>query len=181
MAKPIAERAGFTLVELMIVVAILGILAAIGIPSFVTYVRRAKTTEAKMNLKHIFNHAASYFSREIMGSGLVSSQLMWCTVGSTNNDVTPTANRQVGRYTADPWTALGFKAEASYYRYEIENQVNAAGLCGTPPGTARTYALRAVGDLDADGVTSLIELAVATTNDNELYHASQFYEDNATE
>ncbi|MBE0617913.1 MAG: prepilin-type N-terminal cleavage/methylation domain-containing protein, partial [Proteobacteria bacterium] len=47
------KKNGFTLVELMIVVAILGILAAIAVPMYRGYVTTAKRAEAKSNLETI--------------------------------------------------------------------------------------------------------------------------------
>ena len=51
---------GFTLIELMIVVAIIGILAAIAIPNFLRYQAKSKQTEAKANLGAIFTSEVSY-------------------------------------------------------------------------------------------------------------------------
>ena len=55
------RRAGFTLVELMISVAIIGILAAIAIPAFTTYQLRAKRSEAFANLSAIARSEEGYF------------------------------------------------------------------------------------------------------------------------
>src|SRR3954468_7539622 len=55
---------GFTLIELMIVVAIIGVLCAVAIRAFVKYVRRSKTTEATMNLRKMYDGAVAYYVGE---------------------------------------------------------------------------------------------------------------------
>ncbi len=55
---------GFTLIELMIVVAIIGILAAIAIPNFLKYQAKSRQAEAKTNLGGIFVAETSYFGEQ---------------------------------------------------------------------------------------------------------------------
>ncbi len=52
---------GFTLVELMIVVVVLGVLASIAIPKYIMLVNKAKITEAKTILRQIINLETSYY------------------------------------------------------------------------------------------------------------------------
>ena len=57
------NTSGFTLIELMITVGILGILAAVAGPNLTKYTRRAKTSEAIVNLKRLFDGSNNYFIR----------------------------------------------------------------------------------------------------------------------
>ena len=60
MKKAFRKQEGFTLIELMIVVAIIGILAAIAIPNFIAYQAKSKQSEAKVSLGAIFTSAVAY-------------------------------------------------------------------------------------------------------------------------
>ena len=69
MLKRLKDSKGFTLIELMIVVAILGILAAIAIPALSKYMRRAKTSEAKAQIAKMFDASSAYFQEEHVERG----------------------------------------------------------------------------------------------------------------
>lgn len=78
MMQRIRNRKGFTLVELMIVVAIIGILAAIAIPAFLRSVKKSKTSEADGIMKKMAEGSKGYFTSEQRGSqGVASSGEPW--------------------------------------------------------------------------------------------------------
>jgi len=82
------SKKGFTLIELMIVVAIIGILAAIAIPNFLKFQAKSKQSEAKTNLKGIYTAETGYFGENNAYSGFNESN--WAPVGQARYHYTLT-------------------------------------------------------------------------------------------
>ncbi len=79
---PVRKKEGFTLIELMIVVAIIGILAAIAIPSYLGFVMKTKRSEVKVNLGAIHSAEISYFSENDTFSPNFND-IRWLPLGTT--------------------------------------------------------------------------------------------------
>ena len=135
------NRKGFTLIELMIVVAIIGILAAVAVPGFMKYIKDSKTTEAKTNLKAIAEGASTFYQAEhasdATGSefytrqypnashckakeGGNSSATCGASYPAKQPEYSATAGaKRTGTWNTEPWTSLNFTASAPvYYSYQ---------------------------------------------------------------
>jgi len=192
------RETGFTLIELMIVVAIIGILAAIAIPAFINYVKRSKTSEAPANLKALFTGASSLYN-----SGTASMDLIARGAGTANstrcviNGTATTANVPSDQKSVIDWSmaasapqfaALNWQvSDPIYYLYEA---VPAGGtaVAGTAVACSNmnaistsVYTLRATGNLDADTVSSIFELNVGVDEGNALYRNAEIFAQDALE
>ena len=173
------KKSGFTLIELMIVVAIIGILAALAIPAFINYARRAKTSEVGSNLSNMFTGASSYYTAEHLGvRGIVAvggaiPQTTYCTVASSIDPTAPTGTKHVTDFSLLPsFSQINFdQGDPIYYQYQIVG----ANLCGNTANNTGIYSFRGYGNLNGDAVTSLFELAVGSDTSNNLFRSPAIY------
>lgn len=82
MFKAMRSQKGFTLIELMIVVAIIGILAAIAIPNFLRYQAKSRQSEAKTNLGGVFVAQTSFYGEQSRYSDF--AEIGFTLAGSSN-------------------------------------------------------------------------------------------------
>ena len=144
MVHALRQRQGFTLIELMIVVAIVGTLAAIAIPNFMRFQLRARAGEGKLNLEAIRTAQESYFAE-------IGTFQTWALTpaAAPNSQKTPwTTCPNLPAQPGDPgYCFLGWEPEGDvYFNYVVATN--------SAPPSNQFFAV-AESDIDGDGLRNI--------------------------
>jgi type IV pilus assembly protein PilA len=183
------RKEGFTLIELMIVVAIIGILAAVAIPAYLNFTKQAKVSEAHENLGAIYRGVRTYYEggfqtdMALLMPGDTAMASNNCTLMDASTDNVPGPNPIVIDWTTvnaahgNVWAAAMFQVQDPvYFRYNLMN-LPGPGCNNLPVPTGmnavEVYNIDAHGDLDGDGTWSTLTVRVGLNSDGVLYRSPE--------
>ena len=146
------SQKGFTLIELMIVVAIIGILAVIAVPNFQKFQARAKQSEAKTNLKGIYTAKVANFQAADSYVCHLNCFCDWQLDGNTARDGTALPTKSQARYTyeCDDKTTAFSGVTKIKHKLEGEGSAGCRAVTATLAGDDTSFLVAASGNIDSD-------------------------------
>ena len=117
----IKRRDGFTLVELLFVIAIIGVLAAIAIPSLRSYMQRSYDSSAVSDLKNAYSAAQIYFN------------------DYPSDTVAPASLEQ-----------YGFRSTPKVILTILDGSIDGLNLTASHEGSSKTYSVDSEGSISSD-------------------------------
>jgi type IV pilus assembly protein PilA len=154
-------KKGFTLIELMIVVAIIGILAAIAIPNFLRFQAKSKQSEAKGNLGGIFTAEIAWQGEHNFFGNF--AQIAWAPTGTTR--YTYVSGAGTGTNMAAFTTPLGTASDNQGFLPPYTPPVT------TAVRTDNTFLIAAAGQVDTDATLdewTMTELRILTNTQDDV-------------
>jgi type II secretory pathway pseudopilin PulG len=164
------------LIELMVSVAIIGVLAATAVPAFVKYTRKAKTTEARAAVRKMYDGARQYYTDPRYGDATTMQPLQaeyphinvigWMGPFSDPNCCAAGGNNEKCEPYPIAWDVPVFvnihfgMPESHYYAYWFRSDQLVFPYYDS-------FYSRAVGDLDCDGSFSSFTMLATVNSDHE--------------
>ena len=143
------KQKGFTLIELMIVVAIIGILAAVAIPAFMDYMKKGKQSEAQLQLNKIMKNAKAAYNTDSTYSTQVAAITPTATCCVQNFGSKKKCAAIAADWQTPAWQSIDFQVDDPFYF-----QYAYTGIA-----TGASYLATATGDLDCDGTPIVYSMA----------------------
>jgi prepilin-type N-terminal cleavage/methylation domain-containing protein len=147
------SRGGFSLIELMITVAIIGVLAAIAVPGFLSYQARARRSEGYTNVAGIARAYKASHAETGVFPDMVDETTLLGNKKATLPDATPsTIKLPWDTETENFFKLVGWRPEGSvFYSYDVNSS-----SCGNACTNQTCFTVTAHGDVDGDSLMAAV-------------------------
>jgi len=148
----------------MIVVAIIGILAAVAIPAFMDYMKKSKKSEASLQLNKIAKNAKAYYITNASFPATAAALTPTTSCCAQNYDgKSKKCQAQASDWTTPEWRELDFQVdEPHYFQYEYN-----------PASSGASFTAYGVGNLDCDATSISYTLVGAAPNGNPAMNITE--------